>query len=61
MEEITNESRLILCAELERGAECLVKMNPITQATSLLVPNETDPANSRLKTRKVIEEKDVYI
>jgi hypothetical protein len=32
-------------------------MNPITQATTLLVPNETDPANSRSKTRKVIEEK----
>ncbi|MCJ1337962.1 Kinesin [Bachmanniomyces sp. S44760] len=32
-------------------------MNPDTQATNLLVPNDTDPANSRLKSRKVIEEK----
>jgi len=32
-------------------------MNPVTQATSLLVPNDTDPANSRSKSRKVIEEK----
>lgn len=43
--------------EIERGAECLIEMNPLTQATSLLVPNDTDPANSRSKTRKVIEEK----
>ena len=32
-------------------------MNPTTQATTLLVPNGTDPANSRSKTRKVVEEK----
>jgi hypothetical protein len=32
-------------------------MNPITQATTLLVPNDSDPANTRSKTRKVIEEK----
>ena len=43
--------------EIERGAECLIKMNPVTQATSLLVPNDTDPANTRSKMRKVVEEK----
>jgi hypothetical protein len=43
--------------EVERGAECLIKMNPVTQATSLLVPNDTDPANTRSKMRKVVEEK----
>jgi hypothetical protein len=32
-------------------------MNQTTQATTLLVPNETDPANTRSKARKVIEEK----
>jgi hypothetical protein len=32
-------------------------MDPASQATTLLVPNDTDPANSRSKTRKVIEEK----
>jgi hypothetical protein len=32
-------------------------MDPVTQATTLLVPNDSDPANSRSKTRKVIEEK----
>ncbi|KAK2629229.1 hypothetical protein QTJ16_000049 [Diplocarpon rosae] len=49
--------RAFLPRELERGAECLIEMNPRTQATSLLVPNDTDPANTRSKTRKVIEEK----
>ncbi|KFY03284.1 hypothetical protein O988_01581 [Pseudogymnoascus sp. VKM F-3808] len=43
--------------EIERGAECLVDMDPVSQATKLLVPNDTDPANSRLKMRKVMEEK----
>lgn len=43
--------------EVERGAECLVEMNPQTQATKLLVPNSTDPANARSQSRKVIEEK----
>jgi hypothetical protein len=43
--------------EVERGADCLIEMNPITQATTLLVPNETDPANLRSKTRRLIEEK----
>lgn len=53
----SNEARLIGFVEVERGAECLIEMNPNTQATTLLVPNETDPANSRSKTRMVIEEK----
>ncbi|KFY15317.1 hypothetical protein V492_02070 [Pseudogymnoascus sp. VKM F-4246] len=43
--------------ETERGAECLVNMDPVSQVTKLLVPNDTDPANSRLKMRKVMEEK----
>lgn len=34
----------------------MIEMNPITQATTLLVPND-DPANSKSKTRRVIEEK----
>lgn len=32
-------------------------MNPQTQATKLLIPPLTDPANSRAQTRKVFEEK----
>ena len=43
--------------EIDRGAECLIKMDPISQLTTLLVPNDHDPANTRSKSRKVIEEK----
>lgn len=32
-------------------------MNPITQATKLLIPNTNDPANLRTQSRKVFEEK----
>ena len=32
-------------------------MDPISQTTTLLVPNDTDPANARSKSRKVIDEK----
>ncbi|KAG7127568.1 Kinesin-like protein KIF1C like [Verticillium longisporum] len=49
--------RAFLPREINRGAECLIEMNPMTQETTLLVPNDNDPANSRAKSRKVIEEK----
>ncbi|KAH9904785.1 P-loop containing nucleoside triphosphate hydrolase protein [Xylariomycetidae sp. FL2044] len=49
--------RAFLPRELQRGAECLISMDPITQLTTLHVPNDADPANSRTKTRKVVEEK----
>ncbi len=32
-------------------------MNPLNQATTLLVPNMSDPANNRTQSRKVFEEK----
>src|SRR5271156_3466408 len=48
---------LICCPEMERGAQCLIEMNPETQSTKLLVPPASDPANSRAQARKVIEEK----
>jgi hypothetical protein len=48
---------LICCSETERGAQCLIEMNPETQSTKLLVPPASDPANSRAQARKVIEEK----
>jgi hypothetical protein len=32
-------------------------MDPISQTTTLLVPNDADPANARSKSRKVIDEK----
>ena len=43
--------------EIDRGAECLVEMNPSTQETKLLIPNALDPANARSQSRKVVEEK----
>ncbi|KAI0459839.1 kinesin motor domain-containing protein [Xylaria acuta] len=49
--------RAFLPRETERGAECLISMDPITQMTTLHVPGDSDPANSRAKTRKAIEEK----
>ncbi|KAI0193970.1 kinesin motor domain-containing protein [Xylaria flabelliformis] len=49
--------RAFLPREIERGAECLISMNPITQMTTLHVPDDEDPANSRARTRKAIEEK----
>ena len=45
-------------AEIDRGAKCLIEMNPDTQTTKLLVPPVTDPGNARAQTRKVIEEKE---
>ncbi|CAJ2507831.1 Uu.00g090170.m01.CDS01 [Anthostomella pinea] len=49
--------RAFLPRELYRGADCLISMDPITQMTTLHVPNDSDPANARAKSRKVIEEK----
>lgn len=43
--------------EIERGAGCLIDMDPIDQVTTLLVPNDQDPANKRTASRKVTEEK----
>ena len=48
---------LIRDTEIERGAECLVEMSPITQGTKLLIPDNNDPANSRSQSRKIYEEK----
>ncbi|KAI4141314.1 MAG: hypothetical protein L6R39_005407 [Caloplaca ligustica] len=44
-------------AEIERGAQCLIEMDPQTEATTLLVPNTTDAANARTQSRKIVEEK----
>ncbi|KAL9131805.1 MAG: hypothetical protein Q9217_000332 [Psora testacea] len=49
--------RGFLPREIERGAECLIQMNPDTQATKLLIPNTTDAANARTQSRKILEEK----
>lgn len=53
----SRKSLLTSEAEIDRGAQCLIEMNPETQSTKLLVPQATDPANARAQTRKVIEEK----
>ncbi|KAI9827820.1 MAG: Kinesin [Thelocarpon impressellum] len=47
--------RGFLPREIERGAECLVRMDPGTQETRLLVPEPS--SNDRKNSRKVVEEK----
>ncbi|WPJ60600.1 hypothetical protein SMAC4_02573 [Sordaria macrospora] len=50
--------RAFLPRELERNAKCIVEMDPATERTTLLVPQETDLANSRgVRSRRVLEEK----
>lgn len=49
--------RSFLPREVERGAECLVRMIPVTEETKLLVPAVTDTANARVMSRKIVEEK----
>ncbi|KAB5575704.1 P-loop containing nucleoside triphosphate hydrolase protein [Coniochaeta sp. 2T2.1] len=49
--------RAFLPREIERNAECLIRMDPLSQTTTLLVPNDDDPANLRSKSRKIIDEK----
>ncbi|KAL8710060.1 MAG: hypothetical protein Q9220_005331 [cf. Caloplaca sp. 1 TL-2023] len=49
--------RGFLPREIERGAQCLIAMDPHTEATTLLVPNTTDAANARTQSRKIVEEK----
>lgn len=45
--------------ELERRIRCLVKMDPMTQKTTLLAPEDDDSpaAKSKSKSRKIVEEK----
>ncbi|KAK2779995.1 Kinesin [Onygenales sp. PD_12] len=53
--------RGFLPREIQRGAQCLISMNPDTQVTTLLAPEtggSQDPANIRAQSRgKVIEDK----
>ncbi|KAH7166148.1 kinesin-like protein [Dactylonectria macrodidyma] len=48
--------RAFLKRELERRAKCLIEMDPITQLTTLLIPEEEEEPNN-IKSRKVFEEK----
>ncbi|KAI2623144.1 P-loop containing nucleoside triphosphate hydrolase protein [Hypoxylon sp. NC1633] len=50
--------RAFLPREIQRGADCLISMDPITQRTTLHSPNDSDPANTRAKSRKVVEDRD---
>lgn len=43
--------------ETDRGAKCLIGMDPISQVTTLLVPGAYDPANKNARSRKVTEER----
>ena len=48
---------LTFVTEEERGAKCLIEMDPVTQSTTLLPPDATDPANTQTKSRRIFEEK----
>lgn len=52
-EALETDSRI----ETARGAQCLIEMNPFTQATKLLPPPCEDAANSRTQSRKIFEDK----
>ncbi|KAI1000682.1 Kinesin-like protein [Podosphaera aphanis] len=47
--------REFLPREVEKGAQCLISMNPINQATTLSAPNDRDTSKTRSKMRKVEE------
>lgn len=49
--------RSFLPREVDRGAQCLVEMDPGTEETRLLVPDLKDAANARTASRKIMEEK----
>ncbi|KAK4226890.1 hypothetical protein QBC38DRAFT_444245 [Podospora fimiseda] len=49
--------RAFLPREIKRKAQCLIRMDPDEQRTTLMVPGDTDPANARARARKVMEEK----
>ncbi|KAJ6789583.1 hypothetical protein PWT90_07418 [Aphanocladium album] len=49
--------RAFLQRELERRTRCLIKMDPITQQTTLLAPDEDEQAGPKSKSRKIIEDK----
>ncbi|XWW96746.1 hypothetical protein V2A60_004726 [Cordyceps javanica] len=49
--------RAFLKRELDRNTRCLVKMDPISQQTTLLAPVEDDLPDPKSKSRKVFEDK----
>ncbi|KAH6892139.1 P-loop containing nucleoside triphosphate hydrolase protein [Thelonectria olida] len=49
--------RAFLKRELDRQAKCLIEMDPITQLTTLLTPEDQEEDRGAFKSRKVYEEK----
>ncbi|KUI57291.1 Kinesin-like protein KIF1C [Cytospora mali] len=49
--------RAFLPREIQRGAECLIDMDPLGQVTTLLAPDNHDPTNIKARSRKVIEDR----
>ncbi|CAN8095115.1 unnamed protein product [Discula destructiva] len=47
--------RGFLPREIERRAECLIDMDPISQVTTLLVPDNHNSASSKAKSRRIEE------
>lgn len=46
-----------LTTELDRRTRCLIKMDPITQQTTLLAPDEKEASDPKAKSRRVIDDK----
>lgn len=49
--------RAFLPRERQRNADCLIRMDSMSETTTLMIPEDTDPGNSRARSRKVFEEK----
>ncbi|KZF26621.1 kinesin family protein [Xylona heveae TC161] len=49
--------RAFLPREINKGAQCLIDMDPVTNVTKLLVPESAENFDPRTKGRKVVEEK----
>ncbi|KAK3984799.1 hypothetical protein QBC44DRAFT_353447 [Cladorrhinum sp. PSN332] len=49
--------RAFLPREIKRDAQCLIRMDPDDERTTLMVPNDSDPANARARARKVTDDK----
>ncbi|KAM3465244.1 hypothetical protein MY5147_000051 [Beauveria neobassiana] len=49
--------RAFLNRELQRNTRCLVQMDPVTQQTTLLAPDQDDEPGPKSKSRKVVEDK----
>ncbi|KAK3328485.1 P-loop containing nucleoside triphosphate hydrolase protein [Cercophora scortea] len=50
--------RAFLPREIQRRAECLIRMDPVSQSTTLMAPRDgdSDPANARARSRRAVAE-----